>query len=411
MALSRPGMGGRLIGWTLPLMAEAAAMGRSMVIAWVAGPEELGRAMMLALTFRLVEMLSDVGFDRLMSQSPDANAPRFLAAVHGAVVLRSLSMAVALLGLALPLALLFQDGPTAMAYGALALIALVRAGQNLDHRRAERSFRFGPTAVVEAGGTLAGLLIAIVLAVALGDYRAIIGAFAAQVIVTVVLSHLVAERAYRIVFDGEFLADLGRFGFPLMLNALLLFAVFQADRLIVAGWFGWAEVAIYGVALQLAMLPAQIAGRAAAVLLTPALRVARDSGQIDERMDSALRAHTLGGVGFALIYGLFAPSVIGLLFGAAMRPDPALSAAFGIAAGARILRTPLSQAAVVLGRTGDPARANLWRAAALVPATIAAAAGLPFVAIAVAAAIGEVVATMRALFLYRGHRAATAIAA
>ena len=410
MGRTQPGMRGRVIGWTLPVTAEAAAMGRSMAIAWAAGPEELGQAMMLALTFRLVEMLSDVGFDRLLAQSPDADCPRFLAALHGAAVLRAVAMAVALVGLALPMVVLFDDGPSALAYAALALVAMIRAGQNLDHRRAERHFDYRPTAIVEGAGTLAGLVAAVVLAMMLQDHRAIIGAFVAQALVAVVLSHLVARVPYRVVIDRDFLAGLGRFGLPLVLNAMLLFAVFQADRLIVAGWYGWTEVAIYGVALQLAMLPAQIAGRAASVLLTPVLRVARDNGTIALRVESAFRAHLLGGAAFALAYGIAAPGVIALLFGAAMRPEPALAAALGLAAGARILRTPLSQAAVILGRTGDPARANLWRAVALGPAVLAAVAGLPLVAIAVAAATGEAAATIRALLLYRGHRAASAMA-
>jgi O-antigen/teichoic acid export membrane protein len=411
MTPTRPGTAGRLIGWSLPLLAEAAAMGRSMAIAWAAGPEELGKAMMLALTFRLTEMLSDVGFDRLLASAPHGDTPRFLAALHGAALLRAFAMAAALLALALPMAILFHDGPSAMAYAALAAVALIRGVQNLSHRQAERHFAYRATAIVEAGGTLAGLAAAIVLAALIGDHRAILGAFAAQALVAVLLSHIVAKTRYQIAFDRAFLADLSRFGLPLALNALLLFAVFQADRLIVAGWFGWSEVAIYGIALQLAALPAQIAGRAAAVLMTPTLRHARDAGRLDAAIASALRTHVLGGLAFALAYALAAPTVIAMLFGPAMRPDATLALAFGIAAGARIIRTPLSQLAVVTGRTGDPARANLWRAAMLIPATLAAAMGLPLVAIAAAAAAGESLATLRAFLLHRGQRAASAVPA
>ena len=89
------------------------------------------------------------------------------------------------------------------------------------------------------------------------------------------------------------------------------------------------------------------------------------------------------------------------VYGAAFRPDAALVLLFGLAAGARILRTPLSQLAVAMGRTGDPARANLWRAAALGPALAAACLDLPLLYIAAAAALGEALATARALYLAR----------
>jgi O-antigen/teichoic acid export membrane protein len=406
MAVARASRLGRMIGWGLPLAAEAAAMGRSMAIAWATGPEELGQAMMLALTFRLTEMLSDVGVERMLAQSVDGDSAGFLARLHGAALLRAVVMAAVLAALAWPMAALFADGPTPAAYAALAVVALVRGFQNLAHRQAERRMAFGQTAAVEGAGTVAGLVAAVVAAMALGDHRAMLVAFLAQGVAAVVVSHVVAGQRYRVAFDRGFLGDLVRFGWPLAVNALLLFAVFQADRLIVAGWMGWAEVAIYGVALQLAMLPAQIAGRAAAVLLTPALRMARDAGTLEQAADAALRTYLAGGVIFALGYALVAPGAIAVLYGAAMRPDLMVVAGLGIAAGARILRTPLSQVAVIAGRTGDPARANLWRAAALVPATVAAAAGMPLAAIAGAAALGEVAATLRAIHLYRGQVAA-----
>lgn len=407
MTVARATRMGRMIGWGLPLVAEAAAMGRSMAIAWAAGPAELGQAMMLALTFRLTEMLSDVGIDRMLAQSVDGDSAGFLDRLHGAVMLRAIVMATVLLALAWPMAVLFGDGPSPAAYAALAAVALIRGLQNLAHRQAERGMAFGKTAAVEGVGTIAGLAAALVASVMLGDHRAILVAFLAQAVAAVAVSHLVAGIRYRVAFDRGFLRDLVRFGWPLAVNALLLFAVFQADRLIVAGWMGWAEVAVYGVALQLAMLPAQIAGRAAAVLLTPALRAARDAGRLDRAADAALRSYMAGGAFFALAYTLVAPGAIAVLFGAAMQPDLLLAAGLGIAAGARILRTPLSQVAVIAGRTGDPARANLWRAAALAPALIVAAAGLPLAAIAWAAALGETSASLRALHLYRGQTAAS----
>jgi hypothetical protein len=61
----------------------------------------------------------------------------------------------------------------------------------------------------------------------------------------------------------------------------------------------------------------------------------------------------------------------------------------------------MAHALVATGRTGDPARANLWRAAALAPALCAAWLGLPLIAIAAAAALGEALATARALHLAR----------
>ena len=45
----------------VPVLAEAAALGRSVAFAWWLGPEELGRAMMLALTLLLALFAYAIG--------------------------------------------------------------------------------------------------------------------------------------------------------------------------------------------------------------------------------------------------------------------------------------------------------------------------------------------------------------
>jgi O-antigen/teichoic acid export membrane protein len=105
---------GRSLAWAVPVLAEAAALGRSVAFAWVIGPEELGRAMMLALTVRLVEMASDVGADRLLVQARDGYCPRLQADLQGALVLRGIAGALLLICASPILAMLFADGPSAL---------------------------------------------------------------------------------------------------------------------------------------------------------------------------------------------------------------------------------------------------------------------------------------------------------
>jgi O-antigen/teichoic acid export membrane protein len=390
---------GRALAWGPPLLAESAALGRSVAFAWAIGPEELGRAMLLALAVRLVEMAGDVGIDRLAVQAPDGATARLQAELHGAALLRGAALGLVLLAAAPVLAALFPDGPAASAYAVLALVPLIRGAVHLDARRHERGFRYGPSAVIETGATLA-MLAAIGPALALlGDHRAMAAVLVAAALAQTILSHGVATRRYRASFSAAALTRIRRFGAPLMANAVLLFLTFYADRLIVAASFDLATLAVYGVALQLALLPAQIVGRAAATLLLPRFRLAITAGGIEAAARAAVAAHVAMGLVFAAAFTLLAPSAIAGVYGASFRPDTALAAVLGAAAAFRIVRTPLSQLAVAMGRTGDPARANLLRAAALGPALLAASAGLPLAAVAAAAALGEAAATWRALAL------------
>jgi O-antigen/teichoic acid export membrane protein len=355
--------------------------------------------MLLALAVRLVEMAGDLGIERLAVQAPDGATCRFQAEMHGAALLRGAVLALILLAAAPLLAAAFPDGPTAGAYAALALAPLIRGAVHLDTRRNERGFRFGRTAIVECGATFA-MLAALAPALALfGDHRAMAAVLVAQAATGTALSHVVATRRYRVAFSTAALTRLRRFGTPLVANAALLFLTFYADRLIVAAHFDLATLAVYGVALQLALLPAQIVGRAAASLLVPRFRLALSEGAIGSAARAAVGSHLGMACAFAIAFVVLAPQVIGAVYGEAFRPDTGLAAALAAAAALRILRTPLSQLAVAVGRTGDPARANVLRALALGPALLAAAAGFPIAAVAAAAALGEAAATWRAFAL------------
>jgi O-antigen/teichoic acid export membrane protein len=396
----RRGLVTTLAGWAVPMVSEAGALARSVLIARALGAEELGRTMVLALVLRLAEMLADAGIERFLMARPGEIGPRLLAALHGAALVRGGVTAAFLLALALPAAALLPDAAGGATHAALALVPLVRGVVHLGYRLDERARRLGALAVVECGG-VAAMLAAVPLALAWwGDHRAIVAILAAQPLAQVVLSHALARAPWRAALDRAVLAEVLGFGGPLILNAALMFVTFQADRLVVAGWYGWAEVALYGVALQLAMLPAQIAGRAAGSLLAPRLRGLAGVALAGVAR-RALAAHLAGALAFALGFAVVAPAGIALLWGEVLRPDAALALVLGLAAAGRILRTPLSQLAVAQGRTGDPARANLWRAAALIPACAAAALGLPLHAMAAAAALGETAATAAALWLAR----------
>ena len=381
-----------LLTWGVPLSVEVAALLRSIVLAWAIGAENLGRALILALTLRLAEMLSDIGIERMVHVSPRRGEPAFLAALHGANLIRGLAIAGLLLLLAMPMAASLKDGASVASFAALALVPLVRAFLHLDYRRAEAGGRFGPMAIVEGMAAMAMLAALPLATYQLPDERAIIALILVQCVTQVVLSHVVAEQRYGIRFDRAEIQRLWQFGAPLVANAGLMFMAVQADRFIVAGYYGWADVASYGIAFQLAALPAQIAGRAAASSLTAAM--AGPDG--DWVLSQALRRYSVLALAFALGFALLAPAAIGLVYGPAMQPTFALALCLGLAAGLRILRTPLSVRAVAVGRTSDPARANLWRAAALAPALFAAAWGLPLAAIALSAALGEAAAALRA---------------
>ena len=401
--MTAPFSSGRALAWATPVAAEAAALGRSIAFAWVLGPDELGKAMMLALTVRLVEMASDVGVDRLIVQAPDGNAGHLQSNLQGVMIARGFITSLLIVGLAPVLAGFFADGPNVAAYAVLAVVPLLRGFAHLDFRRAERHRSYGKMAMVEGGATLAMAICVLPAAWLTNDHRAMCVALIAHASAFTALSHLIAHRRYRVCFDLSAMVRAWRFGAPLILNAILLFFTFYADRVIVAGAYDWATLALYGVALQVALLPAQIVGRAAASLVLPRLREALRVNRLAEVWPPVVSYHVILAGCMVGGFALLAPAVIGVAYGTAFKPSGTLALALGVAAGFRILRTPYSQLAIATGRTGDPARANLVRALALLPAACFAALGWPLSTIAAAAALGEAGATLRAWQLAQTH--------
>ncbi len=397
--MRRLSLSGKSLPWGIPIVAETAALGRSIAFAWAIGPEELGRAMILALTVRLVEMVSDLGVDRLLLQAPDGNEVNFQSALQGVAVLRGLVGGVVLLALAPLLAMTFQDGPNASTYAVLALIPVFRGFGHLDFKRAERRFSYLRMALVEGGATLAMLFALGPALWVFQDHRAMSAVLVTHAAAFLALSHLVASRPYRVQMCFGFLRRTWTFGAPLIFNAGLMFLTFYADRLIVAQAFDWDVLALYGVVLQLAMLPAQIVGRAAGSLVLPRFRIALASKTLTQVWPQTLAVHVALAACMVFGFALIAPSIIEIVYGEDLRPELGLALAFACAAGFRILRTPFSQLAIAVGRTSDPGRANLVRAMAILPASVFAMAGFPLIAIAAAAALGEAGATLRAFFL------------
>jgi O-antigen/teichoic acid export membrane protein len=386
----------KALAWSVPLTVEAMALLRSVVLARAIGPDELGRAMLLALVLRLVEMLSDLGVERQLVRAPGGATPALQARLHAALALRGLVIAALLLTIAPLSSLGFPDGPNAATYAALAVIPAIRGFVHLDYRRAERGYDYRPTAKVELGAAVA-MFCALGTGIALGitDHRVLVVAVVGQAAAQVALSHLLATRPWALDFDRSGLHQVWLFGAPLALNAGLMFLTLQADRLIVALAWSWSDVAVYGIVAQLAMLPALVAGRAATSLLLPRFTRARDAGKIaSEARVVLLRFGMLGAV-FAALFASLGSPVIALVYGAQLDPGFALAAVLGAAAGLRMARTPLSVLALALGQTAVPARANLWRTAALVPALILAAAGAPLFTFAATAVLGEAAAYLR----------------
>ena len=100
-------------------------------------------------------------------------------------------------------------------------------------------------------------------------------------------SHLVAERPYRLVFDRGIMARSLRFGWPLLLNGILMFLAFQGDKLIVGRVMGMEALAIFAMGVTLTLTPTLVLAKSVQNMFLPKLSQLTDAPAFRE---IALRA-------------------------------------------------------------------------------------------------------------------------
>jgi O-antigen/teichoic acid export membrane protein len=382
------------------IIAEGAVLLRNIFLARMLGPEQMGLAVMLAITLRCLEMFSYLAADRLLVQARDGNTSRFQANAHGLEVARGLLSGIALCTLAYPAAIAFGHPDTAWAFAALGLVPVLRGFSHMDYRRLQRDLKFGPTFKVESLANIIGTLSVWPAWVLTGDFSALVWVSLTQAIAHFSLSHIFARRRYCLRFDRVYIMRMLQFGWPMLLNSLLMFGVFQGDRLVVAFSVSAEELSRYALALQLGLMPTLIVARASLSLLLPLLAKQQDHRLVFLGIyQQAMLVLVLFACLFILGYTLFGNQIISLIFGAEFSIPEAVLAWLGYGLAIRIVRVGPSTAALALGDSRTLMQANLLRLGGLVLTVWVGLTGMGLAYIAAAAALGETAALIAGLLI------------
>ena len=345
------------------LASEICVLARMALFAHVLVPASMGMVVILGTWLRLVEMVTDLSVERYLLRAPDGASRSVQHAAHGTSLLRgvlgSLFMAVSLP----PLLLVYDIHGQIWAFAATAVVPLIRGFTHLDYRLHNRLLHLGSTAIIEIGSALAGLAVAASVFFIPG-VAAFAVALATQATVAVLLSHLLASRSYRVSFDGDVRRRLWLAGWPLAVNAMFLYAVFQGERLMIGGVMGLGILGSYAITAQLALLPVMIAGRLSIGLGLPVLaRAAAHTARGQQLRQDVLQLFVIGGTFFWFGFLALAPLVTFHLFGAAYaQPAAALSWIAGAAA-LRLQKTGPATLLLASGRARDIMSGNSARLA------------------------------------------------
>lgn len=382
--------GGPMLAATY-MVTEICGLLRIALFAHVLAPASMGIVVILGTWLRFVEMVTDVSLDRYLLRSPDGAARIVQNAAHGAALIRGAAGSAFMLISLLPLLWIYGLGDEFPAFAAVSLIPIIRGFTHLDYRLHNRLLRFGSTITVELTSAVVGLAAAMSVFVVPG-VEAFAAVLVAQAATGVLLSHLLSSRSYRIAFDGNIQRRLWQAGWPLMANALMLYAVFQGERLFVGGILGLEVLGSYAIPAQLALLPVLIAGRLSTGLALPVLaRADATTARGRQTRDDVIQLFLAGGVFFWLGFVLIAPPVIAAIFGQAYVQTAADMSWIAAAAALRLQKTGPVTLLLASSRSRDILAGNTARLSGLAAGIIGMFLTRDLTVFLAATAVGEAI--------------------
>jgi O-antigen/teichoic acid export membrane protein len=275
---------------------------------------------------------------------------------------RGTALAVIVFALADPIAAFFGQPELGWAYRILAVLPLLRATGNLDVVRQQRTMRFGLMIKAEFAGMLASFAALWPLWLWLEDFRVMLGILIVDVVVHVAAGHLLAERPYRLGWNGAVAARAMRFGWPLLIGGALTFAVMQGERLIVANQYTATDLGLFSAALTLALAPTLVVQRVVNSMFLPLLARQQDNEkEFLQKAELSLETLLASGLGLMLIFVLAGPTALRLVYGAEFAAAAQLVAILGITFTLRTIRAAPTNIFLARGRTVTLLIANAVR--------------------------------------------------
>ena len=349
----------------LILSGNAAAslllLARNLIVARMIPVADYGIAATFAVAMAVVEMASALGLQQQIVQSKQGDDPHFQAALQGFQVLRGLISGAVLFALAGPMAR-FMDIPQVIwAYQLLALVPVLNALVHFDIHRLNRQMVFWPMLLTGAVPALASVLALWPLALWFSDWRVMLYAIVVQAVLGAVVSHLVARRPYRLAFDAAIMAGSLRFGWPLLANAVLLFLVFNAEKLIVGRSLGMETLAMFAMGLTLTLTPTLVLAKSVTNFFLPPLSAAKTDAHFQNLAVVIFQIHILFAGIFTLAVVVLGPWLITGLLGTKYEPLVSILVWLAILQALRIFKGGPSTVALARGQTENAVVANVIR--------------------------------------------------
>lgn len=381
-------------------VTQALSFARNIIIARLLSPENMGIAATFAITITLLEMISNLAVDMLLVQAKDGDDPVFQGTAHLYQMFRGLFAGLVIFSCAPIITWLFNTPQVEWAFRLVALVPIFRGFTHLDWKRLQRKMQYRSTVLVEVIPQAVITLAAFPMAIWLGDYSTVLWLVLIQAAIGLLVSHLFAQRSYQLNWDREYATRLLVFGWPLLINGLLMFGALQGDRLIIGTFYSMTDLGVYSVSFSIVLMIAFILTKISTSLLLPFLAEKQDR-QIEFRECYIITVQVLALIGgvVALPFITAGGNLVVLIFGEQYEAALLFAPYLGGLIAVRIFRLAPTIASLARGDTKNSMIANLFRFTGVATAIVIAWYKLPLSTVIICGIGGETLA-----FLYTIYR-------
>jgi O-antigen/teichoic acid export membrane protein len=399
------------------VVVQACSFLRSVIMGRLMSPANVGIAATFAMTFYLLDMISNLAAETLLIQAKAGDHPSFENTAHLWQAARGLASAIILFVMAGSASSLFGDPQAKWAFRVLAVVPLISGFTHFDKSRVQRGMRFGPSVLVDVNSNVLVTLAALPLAYWLRDYSAMLWVLVTQAVCSTVGSHLVAERRYGWACDRLYARQILAFGWPLLVNGLLMFLIFQGDRFVIGTAnqlfgktvYSLGDLGVYSVAFGFTMAPTMMAIKVTGSLFLPVLsRVDGLGAQFDRRYLICSQSLSLLAAMISIPSIVAGGWLVALVYGQKYAAAAGFIGWLGAMWALRMFRVAPTVAATALGDTKNAMISNVARTAAFVGVLIVAAAGYGLAWIAACGFGGELLALVVCVWRLQSQHAVAA---
>jgi O-antigen/teichoic acid export membrane protein len=289
----------------------------NLVLTRLLFPEAFGLMALVSMVIAGLALFSDTGIRPLIGQSARGDDPDFLNTAWTVNIFRGLLLWLLTLGLAAPVAALYDAPALAQILPIAGLTLLIDALNPTAVHTAHRHLTLGRFILIKLSVQVIGLVGMALLAWQLQSVWAlVIGGVITSVLGTLAYHLFLPGIRNGFRLESEAIGHIFHFGKWIFLSTAAGFLVSQGDRAILGLYVSLESLGIYNVAYFLASIPMLLSGRIENTVMPPLYRM---KSPIDnkEKISVILRARrsiAIIMISFAGLISLFGPPLVNFLY-------------------------------------------------------------------------------------------------